>query len=363
MALKKFPSKPPKSKSSAAGKPKPTAASKLKAKAEAALSAIRRTRAAVAPRASVTRPEDTNPFVQPLERFIPSFEGNGSGAPSQAPQAAERWSGLPENYGDNLIHLLVRDPHMLFSYWEIQRDHEARCLQKLGSSWDGVRSVLRVYITSEKNGKAFFDITLQGLARDWYIAAEPNKSYVIEIGLLHKDGRFVALARSNEVTTPRDGMSEVLDEEWMAIDFEKMYALSGGFQVGKSSAELQKLMSERLKGAITSGSGGMSPVRIREKARGFRFELDCELVVYGSTEPDAEVTVQGKAIKLRPDGTFTLRYALPDGRIVVDAAARSADGIETRTIIPIVERKTRRPDPVLKEALKEAAPSSGKTRG
>ncbi len=265
-----------------------------------------------------------------------------------------RFEHLPDNYGDNFIYLLVRDPYWLYTYWEIQKDHQERCLAQLGGGWDRVRSVLRVYdVTSNKGLPSFFDIFLQGMASNWYIEVQPNRSYLVEIGLLHRDGRFVALARSNQVTTPRAGMSEVLDEEWMDIDFDKIYALSGGFEVGKSSAELRKMMEERLKGAISSGSGAGvissfgSPVRIMKK-RGFWFVLDCELIVYGATEPDATVTLQGKPVKLRPDGTFTLRFAFPDGKQVLDAHAYSADGIEERIITPIVERRTERPAPVLK---------------
>jgi hypothetical protein len=147
-------------------------------------------------------------------------------------------------------------------------------------------------------------------------------------------------------------MSEVIDDQWMSVDFDKMYALSGGFQVGKSSAELHKLMEERFKNAITSGSGAgavssmASPVRI--KPRGFNFWLECELIIYGGTEPNAKVTMQGRPVQLRPDGTFTLRYGLPDGKFIFDCHAASADGVEERVITPIVSRNTERPAPVIK---------------
>jgi len=273
--------------------------------------------------------------------------------PSPKLEVSQRFQELPDNYGDNQIYLLVRDPYWIYSYWEIQEDHQRRHLAKLGGSWENVVSILRVYNTTEE-GKtpSFSDIVLQNMVKSWYINTQSNHSYFAEIGLLHLDGRFICLARSNHVTTPRSGMSEIIDDQWMSIDFDKMYALSGGFQVGKSSEELRKLMEERFKNAITSGSGVgavssmSSPVRIKQ--RGFHFWLECELIIYGGTEPDAKVTMQGRPVQLRPDGTFTLRYGLPDGKFIFDCHAESSDGVEERVITPIVNRNTERPAPVIK---------------
>jgi hypothetical protein len=91
-------------------------------------------------------------------------------------------------------------------------------------------------------------------------------------------------------------------------------------------------------------------VKLQEKERGFWFVLDAELIVYGATAPDAAVTVQGRPVKLRPDGSFTLRFALPDGTQRIEATARSADGVEERTITPTVTRTTEVPEPVLRGA-------------
>ncbi|MBD3314858.1 MAG: DUF4912 domain-containing protein [Chitinivibrionales bacterium] len=262
-------------------------------------------------------------------------------------------SALPDGYGDNHVYIMVRDPHWLFSYWEIQIGRWNEVLGQLGGSWDSVSTILRVYDVTEQTTS--FDISLPPGLRNWYINVSPNRGYYVEIGLLHKDGRFIALARSNTVVTPRAGMSDIIDEQWMGIDFEAMYALSGGFEAGRSSAELQKMMEERLQKAVSSGSGAAgvggavssisSPVKIPK--RGFWFVLDCELIVYGATEPDAKVTLQGKEVKLRPDGTFSLRFALPDGHYNLDATAESADGIEKRTIVPVVTRTTHTPEPIV----------------
>lgn len=76
--------------------------------------------------------------------------------------------------------------------------------------------------------------------------------------------------------------------------------------------------------SVTSPFGGMA------RQRGFWFNVNAELIIYGATEPDATVTIGDKKIKLRPDGTFSFRFSLPDGQYSLPAAAHSADGEETR---------------------------------
>lgn len=65
-------------------------------------------------------------------------------------------------------------------------------------------------------------------------------------------------------------------------------------------------------------------------ARRFWFNINAELIVYGATEPDATVTVDGQPVALRPDGSFTLRFALPDGEYALEAVATAADEAEQR---------------------------------
>ena len=69
------------------------------------------------------------------------------------------------------------------------------------------------------------------------------------------------------------------------------------------------------------GLGEMIPER-----RGFWLNVNAELVIYGATEPDAKVTLGGQAIQLRPDGTFSHRFALPDGSYDLSVSATSAQG-------------------------------------
>lgn len=66
------------------------------------------------------------------------------------------------------------------------------------------------------------------------------------------------------------------------------------------------------------------------RARKFWFKVNAELIIYGATESDAKVSIAGRPIKLRPDGTFSFRFSLPDGRFLLPAVATSNDGAERR---------------------------------
>lgn len=67
------------------------------------------------------------------------------------------------------------------------------------------------------------------------------------------------------------------------------------------------------------------PPSVPGRGRNFWFKVNAELIIYGATEPDAHVTVADRPVKLRPDGTFTFRFSLPDGRYQLPAIAISAD--------------------------------------
>ncbi len=67
-----------------------------------------------------------------------------------------------------------------------------------------------------------------------------------------------------------------------------------------------------------------------EAEKGFWFNVNAELIIYGATEPNAKVTLGGHEIKLRSDGTFSFRFSLPDGKYDLPAVAVSADGTDGR---------------------------------
>jgi hypothetical protein len=174
---------------------------------------------------------------------------------------------FPRAYGDNRIVLLVRDPHWIFSYWELTQKKYDEVKNTLGGDFERSKEILRVYDQSAQPWKSF-DITVSYGTKNWYInVPAANSTYIVDIGFLTPDGKFNAMARSNAVTTPRDGMSDVIDEEWMVVDFDRIYALSGGFGIGKSSGEIREMMKKHLLEMRASGwvSSPSSPFGRRPK--------------------------------------------------------------------------------------------------
>ena len=259
---------------------------------------------------------------------------------------------LPYQYDRDRIVLQVRDPRWVHTYWEIRSTTFQRLISELRDDFYKAKRVLRVYdisniIFNGSNAHSFFDIETNDYANNWYIDTNgPGRSWCVDYGLRLPDGRFITIIRSNTVHTPLEGPSWLTDEEWMIPEdmFARLYGM--GFGLGRSSP-VGRAWQERVKLALFSGvlaSPGItsvaSPVK-KAKERKFWMVVDCELIVYGATEPDATVTVQDRPIVLRKDGTFTLRFAFPNGKQVIPVKAVSSDNVEERTITPIVTRETR----------------------
>ena len=94
------------------------------------------------------------------------------------------------------------------------------------------------------------------------------------------------------------------------------------------------------------GLGAAAP---EDRSRDFPFQVDTELIVHGVTDPDAHVTLRGEPVSLRSDGTFAVRFTLPDRRHVLPVVASSADGVEQHTIVLAVDRNTKVLEPVYRD--------------
>ena len=259
------------------------------------------------------------------------------------------------------VVVMVRDAFWLHVTWEITRQSVERAEAAMSQNWHTAHPHLRLLEVSEggttsASERVIRDIEIHGGVSNWYVHVDdPPKSYRLEIGYLCDPGKFFSLARSNVVSTPSPSSSDALDENWtdVAENFDKIYALSGGYSTDGNSTELQELFEERLRrpmGSPMMTRFGVGAETLVNGHKDFRFEVDAELIVYGCTMGDAHVRLRGEPVRLRPDGSFTVRMSLPNQRQVIPVVACSSDGAEQRTIVLAIERNTKVMEPVLRES-------------
>ena len=262
---------------------------------------------------------------------------------------------------DRLV-VMVRDPYWLHAYWELSRKSTERAKVALGQYWHGARPILRVYEvrrdgTTTAARQPVRDIAIHGGVNNWYIdVRHPPKSYQLDVGYLTSVGRFFCLARSNVVSTPPASSGDAFDNNWaeLAKDFDRVFALSGGYSEPAASDELKEVLEERLRrpvGNLTTRQFGPGAGGSTANGSEFEFEVDTELIVHGVTQPNAQVTLRGEPVRIRSDGTFAVRLNLPDRRHVLPMVASSRDGAEQRTIVLAVDRNTKVMEPVSRNSV------------
>ena len=261
--------------------------------------------------------------------------------------------------GKEGLVLLVRDPYWLHLHWQIATRSVQRAKAAMSQSWHTAKPTLRLFEVSEPGAtrsetRMVREIEVHGGVNDWYLDVnDPPKTFCAELGYLATDGSFHRLARSNSVTTPATRGGNSFERHWEdeANQFDQVYAMSGGDR--RDATEVQELLEQRLGRPM----GSPMVTRFGNGAKGllgrngqFGFDVDLELIVYGSAQADAFVTVKGVPVALCPDGTFSMRFNLPNKRQVIPVVANSCDGVEQRTILLAVERNTKVMDPVLRES-------------
>jgi hypothetical protein len=279
-------------------------------------------------------PEATSPHTSPSRLAAPTNR--------TPPVTAER---------DRVI-TVVRDPYWLHSYWELSRATLERAKAAMGRDWHSSKPILRLMdLTSEDttaaSEKPLRDIEIHGEVNNWYIdVPAPPRSFRVDLGYLARSGRFYVLARSNIVTTPKARMCDQPHRHGRRLGLPTPQELDGdGYPAAMPREFRDALESQRRQQQFSFQ--GLGTGALPTFGRDFHFEVDAELVVYGVTEPNAKVTLHGEPVKVQPDGTFSVRFSLPDSRQIIPAVAASSDGVEERTIVLAVERNTKALEPMI----------------
>jgi hypothetical protein len=312
----------------------------------------------------------------------------------------EALADLPAGYGESRIVLLPRDPQWAYTYWDIPNDHKEE-LRRQGGQTLALRIYDVTDIDLDyQSPHSLQEYPADELAREWYLPIPvSDRDYVIDVGYRTADGGWLVLARSARVHIPPVYPSDWIEDVFITVDFEEdlraktcyelvppskklpTAAAGGGNpiyeqifglaefaeaqrvagslfgsmqQVPGSAAPEQALSSyvfpsgvgmwavPNVSGLNMSGVGmsGFSASAVPARPRKFWLVADAELIVYGATEPDANVTIGGRPIKLNSDGTFRFQMSFQDGLIDYPILAIAADGEQSRSIHMKFERET-----------------------
>jgi uncharacterized protein len=322
----------------------------------------------------------------------------GIGLDESLADVDEALPDLPGGYGESRIFLLPRDPQWAYAYWDISNEHKNE-LRAQG----GQQLALRLYDITDIDINYQAPHNLQEypcdeMAREWYMPIPvSDRDYMMEIGYRTWDGRWLILARSASMRIPPVYPSDWIEDHFltvgweddlrgktimtlvppsqktgmagtdngiyesvfgMAADAEAMRiagSLYGSMQHvpgSMQSSEIESLSSyvfpsgvgmwamPTVSGLNMSGVGMFSASAAPIRPRNFWLIADAELIVYGATEPDATVYVDGEPIELSPDGTFRFQMSFQDGHLKFPIVAVAADGEQTRSVRMDFERGT-----------------------
>jgi uncharacterized protein len=139
---------------------------------------------------------------------------------------------FPHHYDEPYLYALVKNPHWIFLFWETTDERMQLAYATLGCTGvEGVtRRVLRLMDITDinfngANAWRTYDTAIDAVADNWYLKVpEPGRDYLVELGLLHLDGRFAPVLTSNMVSTPAGCASTEFGDEWTDTRSFKLFS-------------------------------------------------------------------------------------------------------------------------------------------
>ncbi|HTF99979.1 MAG TPA: DUF4912 domain-containing protein [Nitrospirota bacterium] len=191
---------------------------------------------------------------------------------SEQQQAGSGHAELPASYGEDRIVLMTRDPFVAHAYWEATPARIER--ERSWFGWDS-KLAIRIYDVTGvqfdgRNAIGYYDQEVPDRMGNWYFdLGRPSHSFCADMGLLSPEGRFITIARSNFVTMPRDGVSDVIDEEWMLVDeeFWKLYGYPDGMRGVSSPGMRESEILRRKRTQEITSPGLFSSERAKPKRK------------------------------------------------------------------------------------------------
>ncbi|MFM2431222.1 MAG: hypothetical protein RLZZ511_2435 [Cyanobacteriota bacterium] len=309
---------------------------------------------------------------------------------------------LPAGYGESRIFLLPRDPQWAYAYWDVPNEAREAARQQGGQQLALRLYDVTDIDLDYQSPHNLQEYGCEEMTREWYLPIPvSDRDYMLEIGYRSWDGCWLMLAQSTVMRVPPVYPSDWVEDHFatvgweqdlrgkqimtlvppsqrlsqaagvaaqahdavfgLAADAEAMRlagSLYGSMQHTTGSGHMQTHMQsiESLSSfIIPSGAGlwslptasginmsgiGMGASMPPERPRQFWLIADAELIVYGATEPDATVYIDGEPIALNADGTFRFQMSFQDGKLRFPIFAVAADGEQNRAIHMDFERQT-----------------------
>jgi hypothetical protein len=121
-----------------------------------------------------------------------------------APSAGAGPRELPEAYGTGRLLVLARDPHCLYTHWDLT---SAQLKQYQSMASDG-RLIVRGH-RDEAAGPVAAEMTTEAGARHVFLAVPAaGARYVVELGYYGVERRWVSIAAASPAETPHETVSE-----------------------------------------------------------------------------------------------------------------------------------------------------------
>lgn len=255
----------------------------------------------------------------------------------------------------NRLVVLVRGPHWLHAFWEITEPTIKRVQASMGEQWHTAKPILRLLESPENKDKNSIErvvreIEIHGGVKNWFIDLRQPMSCRVEIGYKSRCGDFHRLCKSNHVSAAPPDRKDSLNIHWKDIDPDcsKIFALSGGYSENDEAEEVQNLFKERLGKPLVPPKPSHQALDHTHAVgclKGFPLEIKAEMLILGSTEKGARVSIQGEPIDVADNGSFHIRIDMPNRRQVIPITAHSASGLEQQTVVVAVEQNTRLLEP------------------
>ncbi len=289
---------------------------------------------------------------------------------------------LPAQEPAPVVWLTARDPFTVVAHWDRAPDREsAESAMDIEGHQPGGRWWMRLHADSAQ-GPVITERPASEIAGTTVMPViESGRTYVAELGFESRRTGWHGVAISHRIQTPPEHREQTAPVAaatmaWAALTTEPGPGLPLGFvaaepppytaeptrwawswfvdgEPGTSKtlagpepdreerpeppASPSLLESNPDNAPSSADSAGIPP---NHPGRDFWMRIHAEVILHGSTDPHAAVTVAGHLIHLRPDGSFSFRFAFPNGQFSLPVIATAPDGLESRQAIVRFQRDT-----------------------